>query len=209
MILPCFDAPSPERRSCKLRWDGDFLPPFPFNDVELEVRSRIEANFPTRRMIMGRTANLSRVAKAQMDVGRQRCEQQLRCHHGCPLGSYFSTQAATLPAAVKTGNLTVLTDRVVVSVIHDPATGRVTGVRTMGRQDKKPEVFEARIVFLNASAINTAGSQFGHDVRRNLALADGAVGINHRHVDSRFTESRRQDVAANGRPRVKHAFPSL
>lgn len=136
--------------------DGDFLPAFPFNDVELAAKARIEADFPTRRMIMGRTANLSRVAKPQMDVGRRRCEQHVKCHHGCPYGAYFSTQAATLPAALKTGNLTVLTDRVVESVIHDPATGRVTGVRTINRTDKTGEVFEARIVFLNASAINTA-----------------------------------------------------
>ena len=136
--------------------DGDFLPAFPFNDVELAAKARIEADFPGRRMIMGRTANLSRVAKAQMDVGRKRCEQHVKCHHGCPYGAYFSTQAATLPAALATGNLTVLTDRVVESVIHDPATGRVTGVRTINRTDKTGEVFEARIVFLNASAINTA-----------------------------------------------------
>ena len=66
--------------------DGDFLPAFPFNDVELAAKARIEADFPTRRMIMGRTANLSRVAKAQMDVGRKRCEQHVKCHHGCPYG---------------------------------------------------------------------------------------------------------------------------
>lgn len=136
--------------------DGDFLPAFPFNDVELAAKARIEADFPTRRMIMGRTANLSRVAKPQMDVGRKRCEQHVRCHHGCPLGSYFSTQAATLPAALATGNLTVLTDRVVVSVTHDPVSGRATGVRTVNRTDKGGETFEAKLVFLNASAINTA-----------------------------------------------------
>ncbi|MBI1405673.1 MAG: GMC family oxidoreductase [Caulobacter sp.] len=136
--------------------DGDFLPPFDFNDVELAAKASIEAAFPTRRMIMGRVANLSRVAKPQMDVGRKRCEQHMRCHHGCPLGSYFSTLAATLPAARATGNLTVLTDRVVASVIHDPATGQVTGVRTVGQLDKAGETFEARMVFLNASAINSA-----------------------------------------------------
>lgn len=136
--------------------DGDFLPAFPFNDVELAAKARIETDFPTRRMIMGRTANLSRVAKPQMDMGRKRCEQHVRCHHGCPLGSYFSTQAATLPAALATGNLTVLTDRVVVSVVHDPVTGRATGVRTVNRTDKGGETFEAKLVFLNASAINTA-----------------------------------------------------
>jgi choline dehydrogenase-like flavoprotein len=136
--------------------DGDFLPPFPFNDVELSAKAKIEAAFPTRRMIMGRTANLSRVAKPQMDVGRKKCEQHVRCHHGCPLGSYFSTQAATLPAAMKTGNLTVLTDRIVESLVHDPVSGRVTGVRTLHRLDRTGEIFEAPLVFLNASAINSA-----------------------------------------------------
>mgnify|MGYP001810893823 CR=1 FL=1 len=136
--------------------DGDFLPAFPFNDVELAAKARIEADFPTRRMIMGRTANLSRVAKPQMDMGRKRCEQHVRWLHGCRVGGYFSTQAATLPAALATGNLTVLTDRVVVSVVHDPVTGRATGVRTVHRTDKGGETFEAKLVFLNASAINTA-----------------------------------------------------
>lgn len=161
--------------------DGDFLPAFPFNDVELAAKARIEADYPTRRMIMGRTANLSRVAKAQMDVGRRRCEQHVKCHHGCPLGSYFSTQAATLPAALATGNLTVLTDRVVESVIHDPATGRVTGVRTLGRLDKTGEVFEARMVFLNASAINTAAlllNSKSDAFPRGLANGSDQVGRN-------------------------------
>jgi choline dehydrogenase-like flavoprotein len=114
-------------------------------------------------------------------MGRKRCEQHVRCHHGCPLGSYFSTQAATLPAAVKTGNLTVLTDRVVESVIHDPVTGRVTGVRTIHRLDRTGEVFEARIVFLNASAINTAAlllNSTSEAFPRGLANGSDQVGRN-------------------------------
>lgn len=169
--------------------DGDFLPAFPFNDVELAAKARIEADFPTRRMIMGRTANLSRVAKPQMDMGRKRCEQHVRCHHGCPLGSYFSTQAATLPAALATGNLTVLTDRVVVSVIHDPVTGRVTGVRTVNRTDKGGETFEAKLVFLNASAINTAVlllNSKSEAFPRGLANGSDQVGRNLMdHVSSK------------------------
>jgi len=169
--------------------DGDFLPPFQFNDVELAAKARIEADFPSRRMIMGRVANLSRVAKPQMDLGRKRCEQHVRCHHGCPLGGYFSTQAATLPAAMKTGNLTVLTDRIVESVIHDPTTGRVTGVRTINRLDKSGEVFEARMVFLNASAINTAAlllNSRSEAFPRGLANGSDQVGRNLMdHVSSR------------------------
>lgn len=169
--------------------DGDFLPPFPFNDVELAAKAKIEESWPTRRMIMGRTANLSRVAKPQMDVGRRRCEQHVKCHHGCPFGAYFSTQAATLPAALKTGNLTVLTDRIVESVMHDPATGRVTGVRTINRLDKTGEIFEARIVFLNASAINTATlllNSKSEAFPRGLANGSDQVGRNLMdHVSSK------------------------
>jgi choline dehydrogenase-like flavoprotein len=116
-----------------------------------------------------------------MDVGRKRCEQHVKCHHGCPYGAYFSSQAATLPAALKTGNLTVLTDRVVESVIHDPATGRVTGVRTINRLDKTGEIFEARIVFLNASAINTAAlllNSKSEAFPRGLANGSDQVGRN-------------------------------
>ena len=119
-------------------------------------KAKIEAAFPTRRLIMGRTANLSRVTKAQMDVGRRRCEQFVRCHHGCPLGSYFSSLSATLPAARATGNLTILTDRIVESVTYDHVGRRVSGVRAISRTTRLGEQFEARLVFLNASAINTA-----------------------------------------------------
>ena len=136
--------------------DGDFLPPFPFNCVEEVAKEQIEAAFPTRRLIMGRTANLNRVAKPQMDLGRKRCEGYVRCHHGCPLGAYFSTLAATLPVARATGNLTVVTDAIVESVTYDPVAKRAAGVRAIDRNSKQATRYEARLVFLNASAINTA-----------------------------------------------------
>lgn len=161
--------------------DGDFLPPFPFNDVEEDAKARIEAAFPTRNLIMGRTANLSRVTKTHMDLGRQRCEQYVRCHHGCPLGSYFSSLAATLPVARATGNLTVITDAVVESVIYDPDTRRVTGVRVIDRLSKAGAAYEARMVFLNASAINTAAlllNSRSEAFPRGLANGSDQVGRN-------------------------------
>ena len=161
--------------------DGDFLPPFPFNCVEEEAKARIEAAFPTRRFIMGRTANLSRVAKAQMDQGRKRCEGYVRCHHGCPLGAYFSSLAATLPAARATGNLTVLTDTIVESVTYDPVRNRATGVRAIDRLTKQGVTYEARLVFLNASAINTAAlllNSRSDAFPRGLANGSDQVGRN-------------------------------
>jgi choline dehydrogenase-like flavoprotein len=161
--------------------DGDFLPPFPFNCVEEEAKARIEAAFPTRRFIMGRTANLSRVAKPQMDLGRKRCEGYVRCHHGCPLGAYFSSLAATLPAAQATGNLTVLTDTIVESVTYDPVRNRATGVRAINRLTKQGVTYEARLVFLNASAINTAAlllNSRSDAFPRGLANGSDQVGRN-------------------------------
>lgn len=169
--------------------DGDFLPPFPFNAVEELAKQKIEAAFPTRRVIMGRTANLSRVTKAHMDLGRKRCEQHMRCHHGCPLGSYFSSLAATLPAAQNTGNLTILTDMIVESVRYDPARNRASGVRAIHRLTKRAETYEARIVFINASAINTAAlllNSRSEAFPRGIANGSDQVGRNLMdHVSSR------------------------
>lgn len=161
--------------------DGDFLPPYAFNCVEEVAKARIEAAFPTRRMIIGRAANLSRVTKAHMDVGRKRCEQHMRCVHGCPLGGYFSSLAATLPAAHNTGNLTVMTDAIVQKVDYDPASGRVTGVRVADRLTKARAVYTARLVFLNASTINTAAillNSASDMFPRGLANGSDQVGRN-------------------------------
>ena len=49
---------------------------------------------------------------------------------GCPYGGYFSTQSATLPAANKTGNLTLTTDKIVHQVIFDDEKGKAVGVKS-------------------------------------------------------------------------------
>ena len=169
--------------------DGDFLPPWPMNVVEEAAKASIEAAFPTRRMIMGRVANLSRTTKVHQDLGRKRCEGKLACAHGCNLGGYFSTQAATLPAARATGNLTVVTDAVVTSVEHDPVLGRVTGVRVVDRNTREGRTYPARMVFLNASSINTSAlllNSVSDAFPRGLANGSDQVGRNLMdHVSTR------------------------
>ncbi|MDP1873978.1 GMC oxidoreductase [Phenylobacterium sp.] len=161
--------------------DGDFLPPYPMNVVEEAAKGAIEAAFPGRRMIIGRAAQLSRVTKIHQDLGRGRCEQRMRCVHGCPLGGYFSTLAATLPAAQKTGNLTVMTDTIVAGVDYDPAAGRATGVRTVDRVGKAGRTFQAKIIFLNASTIASAAILLNSRSEahpRGLANGSDQVGRN-------------------------------
>src|SRR5690606_35052843 len=79
--------------------DGEFLPPMPLNVAEQHVADGIRKAFnDQRRMIPGRVANLSRPHN-----GRSGCQYRNKCSAGCPWGAYFSTQSATLPAAMATG----------------------------------------------------------------------------------------------------------
>ena len=136
--------------------DGDFLKPMGMNDVEADFKKKIEAKFPGRTVIPPRVANLTEVRDHQAELGRNPCQFRAQCHNGCSFGAYFSSLSATLPAAMKTGNLTVITDAIVHSVIHDPKTNRVTGVRVIDAKTKKGKTYSAKMVFLNASTIPTA-----------------------------------------------------
>lgn len=130
--------------------DGKFQPPMALNAVEAHAREAIRAQWPERCLTIGRTANLT-----QEKEGRAKCQYRSICARGCSFGAYFSTQSSTLPAAEKTGNLTVITDAVVEAVDYDPVTRRATGVRYIDTKTKQRHAVKSRIVFLNAGAFNS------------------------------------------------------
>lgn len=130
--------------------DGRFQPPMALNAVEQHTREAIRQRWPERCLTIGRTANLT-----QEKEGRSKCQYRSICARGCSFGAYFSTQSSTLPAAQKTGRLTVVTDAVVEAVEHDPVTGRATGVRYLDVKARTRKTVTARLVFLNAGAFNS------------------------------------------------------
>jgi choline dehydrogenase-like flavoprotein len=130
--------------------DGKFQPPMALNVVEQHVREAISQRWPERRLTIGRTANLT-----QEKEGRSKCQFRSICARGCSYGAYFSTQSSTLPAAMKTGRLTVITDAVVEAVEYDAQTKRATGVRFIDTKTKKRTRASSRMVFLNAGAFNS------------------------------------------------------
>ncbi len=136
--------------------DGQFLPPMDMTCLEKEVKVAIEKKFPGRKMIIGRTANLSKAADVHTDLGRASCQFRNMCMRGCPYGAYFSTQAATLPAAERTGNLTLIPDSIVSEIIFDEKAGKATGVRVIDQNTLETREYYAKIIFLNASAIASA-----------------------------------------------------
>ncbi|MBV1687832.1 GMC family oxidoreductase [Novosphingobium sp. G106] len=161
--------------------DGDFLKPMGLNDVEADFKKKIEARFPGRTVIPPRVANLSEAREQHTDLGRSPCQYRSQCHNGCSYGAYFSSLSATLPAAQKTGNLTVVTDAIVDSVIHDPKSNRVTGVRVIDGKTKQGKTYDARMVFLNASTIPTAQILLGSKSAafpNGLANSSDMVGRN-------------------------------
>lgn len=135
--------------------DGEFLPPMEMYFLEKEVRKRLEKNFPGRHMTIGRVANLSKAAEAQLGVGRSPCMFRNRCALGCPFGAYFSTQSSTLPPAAKTGRLTLRPDSIVTEITFDEATQRATGVRVRDAVTMQDREYFAKIIFVCASALSS------------------------------------------------------
>ncbi len=131
--------------------DGKFLPPFEMNAVEKLFKQKTESKFPERRVIIGRTANLTRPIQ-----GRGQCQARDLCHRGCPFGAYFSTNASTIPAAYATGRLTVRPHSLVNHVIYDEKIQRATGVEVLDTSTNQTIQFHSRILFLNASTVATA-----------------------------------------------------
>jgi len=132
--------------------DGHYLPAMDLNTLEKHVKERIEKQYPGRYLTIGRVAHLTEPLN-----GRGQCQSRNRCSRGCPFGAYFSSNAVTLPAAEKTGNLTIRPFSIVHSIIYDDAKGKATGVRVIDSETKEVTEFFAKIIFCNAS---TLGSTF-------------------------------------------------
>ena len=125
--------------------DGKFLPPMEMTCVEQDLRNAIAKYYDDRIVTIGRCAVLTRVHK-----GRAACHYCGECHRGCITQSYFSSLNSTLPAALKTGRLTIRPFSVVHSVMFDANTRRATGVRVIDGQTKQALEFKAKVIFLNA-----------------------------------------------------------
>ena len=135
--------------------DSEFQPPMDMTCVEAAAKKGIEAQFPNRKLIIGRAAHLTAPTEEQRALGRGNCQFRNQCERGCSFGAYFSSVSATLPAAERTGNLTLLTDRIAETILHDPASNRATGVRVVNRQTGEREDHSAKVIFLCASTAGT------------------------------------------------------
>jgi len=135
--------------------DGEFLPGFPLNAVETYFSRHVKEKYKNRHVISARCAHLSTPNQIHLDQGRAQCQRRTICQRGCPFGGYFSANASTIPWALKSGNLTLRPFSVVQSIIYDEQKGKATGVRVVDTNTKETIDYYARIIFVNAAAINT------------------------------------------------------
>ena len=131
--------------------DGEFLPPMNMSVTEAHTRVKVLKAFGGQRVwTIGRAAILT-----QPHNGRAACHYCGPCERGCITHSYFSSNGSTLPAAERTGRLTVRPWSVVAEVVHDPRTGRAKGVRVIDARTMAETVYEARVIYLCASAFES------------------------------------------------------
>ena len=135
--------------------DGEYLPPFELNCVQQLVQEKIKENYTDRHLVHARWAHLTKPKAIHIEQGRGSCQARNLCMRGCPYGGYFSSVSSTLPWAQKTGNLTIRPDSVVHSIIYDEQAGKAIGVKVIDAHTKVEQDFFSKVIFLNASALNS------------------------------------------------------
>ena len=131
--------------------DGNYLKAMELNCVEDHLRESISKNYKDRILTIGRSAIITEGTKP--GLGRMSCQYGARCMRGCPFGAYFSSNSSTLPAAEKTGNMTLRPNSIVHEVIYDSNNKKASGVRVIDTETKKTYEFNAKVIFLCASAV--------------------------------------------------------
>jgi choline dehydrogenase-like flavoprotein len=162
--------------------DSNFLPAMAMTCGERMLKKAVESNFEKRNVIIGRAAILTKNHQ-----GRAACHYCGHCDRGCTTASYYSSPGSTLPAAAKTGRMTLRPNSVVREILIDPNTGKASGVRVINQLTKRDSVERAKVVVLCASTLestrillNSKSRQYGE----SLANSSGALG--HYLMDHMF-----------------------
>ena len=166
--------------------DGIFEPPMDLTCVEEHLKENIAENYKDRVLTIGRTAHIT---SDKEYVGRSKCQNRDRCMRGCPFGGYFSSNSSTLPAAEKTGNMTLRPNSIVHEIIYDDQLKIATGVKVIDAETKEKMIFNAKIIFACASTIPTTSILMQSKSKRfpnGLGNDSGELGHNlmDHHLDA-------------------------
>ncbi|MFC2110644.1 GMC oxidoreductase, partial [Bacteroidota bacterium] len=164
--------------------DGHFSPPMALNCVEKEFKTQIAKHFPERYLTIGRFANLT---GDKQHEGRANCSYRNRCMRGCPSGGYFSSNASTLPAAAKTGNMILRPNAIVSEIVYDEAKKKATGVKVIDAITNEKLEFFAKVIFCCASTVATTSILLQSKSKRfPNGLGNDSGELGHNLMDHHF-----------------------
>lgn len=154
--------------------DSNFLPPMALTCGEHMLKKAVESKFEHRKVIIGRVAILTRNHQ-----GRPACHYCGHCDRGCATASYYSSPGSTLPAAAKTGRMTLRPNSVVREILVDANTGKAKGVRVINQITKKDSEEFAKVVVLCASSLESTRILLNSKPRQHpegIGASSGALG---------------------------------
>jgi choline dehydrogenase-like flavoprotein len=134
--------------------DGNYLPGMALTAPEKHFKAALKSKLG-RPVTIGRTAHLTKPGPQHLAIGRGSCQYRNKCMRGCPYGGYYSSLAGGLNSAERTGNLTLINNAIVAEVLYDPTTKRAKGVRVIDQNTMESREYFAKIIFLNAGAIQS------------------------------------------------------
>ncbi len=177
--------------------DGKYLPAMPLNCGERiiqKVAPKLGMRVIPQRTAM-RTRSIHDLAKCHYCGG---------CERGCDAGAFWNSISDTLPAAMKTGNLTLRPNAVVREVLVDD-NGKARGVAFVDRLTTKHFEVWGRVVVLAASALEStrimlnsisriwptgianSSGVLGHYLMDNFGFGPGILGFLPQLIGARVT----------------------
>lgn len=131
--------------------DGRFLPPLNFRCGELEIGRALSHLGPHFKMISTRKA-----INTVPHRGRAGCHYCGHCMKGCEVDAKYTSANSEIPAALKTGNATLVTGAMAIEVLLDGSGNRVGGVVYRELKSRRERRVRCRAVALACGPIETA-----------------------------------------------------
>lgn len=160
--------------------DSKFQPPMKFTCGEVALKKAVEKmGDPHRRVTIGRVAILTKPVHEGTPDHRPACHYCGHCDRGCTTKSYFNSPQSTLPAAARTGRLTLITNAVASHVLVDQNTGKARGVHYVDSVTHNHREILGKVVLLCAGTLestrlmlNSTSSKYPN----GLANSSGVLG---------------------------------
>lgn len=175
-----FIGVSASREGLEQMPDGRFLPPMRLSCGSLLAKKVIEEKFGWRVM-PDRVANLT-----VPHNGRPACHYCDECSRGCYTASYFNSPAVTLPAAARTGRLTLVSDAVVSHLLMNDR-GKAEGVSYVERTTREHREARAKIIVLAAAALESTRILLNSTSRRFPNGVGNSNGVLGHYLMDHFT----------------------